>query len=62
VRCGATHAQAAAAYLTWNLFVAAPLAWWAASQPSRAMLITIVAYLAASGAWLLLKRHLLRCH
>jgi len=62
VRCGATHAQAAAAYLTWNLFVAAPLAWWAASQPSRAMLITIVAYLAASGAWLLLKRRLLRCH
>jgi UDP-N-acetylmuramyl pentapeptide phosphotransferase/UDP-N-acetylglucosamine-1-phosphate transferase len=62
VRCGATHAQAAAIYLAWDLLVTAPLAWWAASQPSRAMLITIVAYLAASVAWLLLKRRLLRRH
>lgn len=62
VRHGRTHAQVAGAYLAWNVFVAAPLAWWAASQPSRAILITIVAYATASVAWLILKRCLLRRH
>ncbi len=60
VRCGATHAQVAVAYLAWNLFVAAPLAWLAASQPRWAVLITLVIYLAASAVWLIGKRRLLR--
>ena len=60
VRSGASHAQASMAYLLWNLLVVAPLAWWAASQPSRAMLITLVVYVAASAIWLLLKRRILR--
>jgi UDP-N-acetylmuramyl pentapeptide phosphotransferase/UDP-N-acetylglucosamine-1-phosphate transferase len=62
VRCGASHAQTTMAYLTWNLFVAAPLAWWAASRPSRAMLIAMIAYVTASVVWLMLKRRLLRRH
>ncbi len=60
VRSGASHGQASLAYLLWNLLAVAPLAWWAASQPSRAMLITLVVYVAASATWLVLKRRILR--
>lgn len=62
VRAGASHAQACTAYLGWNLLVVAPFVWWAVSQPSRAMLITLLVYAATAVAWLLLKRRLLRRH
>ncbi|MFC5525948.1 glycosyltransferase family 4 protein [Rhodanobacter ginsengisoli] len=62
VRRGATHAQADAAYLGWNLLVAAPLAWLAWSHPRMALPITMIVYLAATAAWLALKRRCLRRH
>jgi UDP-N-acetylmuramyl pentapeptide phosphotransferase/UDP-N-acetylglucosamine-1-phosphate transferase len=60
VRRGATHAQADAAYLGWNLLIAAPLAWLAWSHPIMALPVTMLVYLAAAAAWLVLKRRCLR--
>lgn len=60
VRRGGTHARAGAAYLGWNLLVAAPLAWLAWSHLRMALPITIVVYLGAAAAWLALKRRCLR--
>jgi len=60
VRCGGTHAQADAAYLAWNLLIAAPLTWLACSHLRMALPITIVVYLTAAAAWLSLKRRCLR--
>lgn len=62
VRRGATHAQAGAAYLGWNLLIAAPAAWLAFSHPSMALPVTIAVYLAATIVWLVLKRRCLRRH
>ena len=60
VRRGATHAQADAGYLAWNLLIAAPLAWWAWSHLAMALPITIAVYLVAAVIWLALKRRCLR--
>ena len=60
VRRGGTHASVGAAYLGWNVLVAAPLAWLGWSHPRGAFTVTIVAYLGAAVAWLYLKRRLLR--
>jgi UDP-N-acetylmuramyl pentapeptide phosphotransferase/UDP-N-acetylglucosamine-1-phosphate transferase len=62
VRRGGTHAQADAAYLGWNLLIAAPLTWLAWSHLRMALPITMVVYLGAAVAWLALKRHWLRRH
>ncbi len=62
VRSGATHGQAAAGYLAWNLLVVVPLAWLASSRPSWGVPIAMVAYLAASAMWLMFKRRLVRRH
>lgn len=62
VRRGGTHAQVDAAYLGWNLLVAAPLAWLACSHLHAALTITMVLYVAAATIWLYLKRRLLRRH
>ncbi len=51
-----------AAYLGWNVLVAAPLTWLAWSHPRAALAVTIAAYLAAAVVWLSLKRRLLRRH
>lgn len=62
VRRGATHAQAGAIYLGWNLLVAAPTAWLACSHPRSALPITMAVYVVASISWLVLKRRCLRRH
>lgn len=62
VRRGGTHAQADAAYLGWNLLIAAPLAWLAWSHLRMALPITMLVYLGAAAAWLALKRRWLRRH
>jgi UDP-N-acetylmuramyl pentapeptide phosphotransferase/UDP-N-acetylglucosamine-1-phosphate transferase len=62
VRRGGTHARTGAAYLGWNLLVAAPLAWLAWSHLRMALPITITVYLGAAVAWLALKRRCLRRH
>ena len=62
VRRDGSHAGADAGYLVWNLLVAAPLAWLAWSHLRLALPITMIAYLAASGIWLTLKRRCLRRH
>ncbi|TAL96267.1 MAG: glycosyltransferase family 4 protein [Rhodanobacter sp.] len=59
-RRSGTHARVDAAYLGWNLLVAAPLAWLAWSHLHAALAITMVAYLGAATIWLYLKRRLLR--
>ena len=60
VRRGGTHARADAAYMGWNLLVAAPSAWLAWSHLRMALPITIAIYLGAAAAWLALKRRCLR--
>jgi len=60
VRRGETHARADAAYMGWNLLVAAPSAWLAWSHLRMALPITIAVYLGAAAAWLALKRRCLR--
>ncbi|WP_077555227.1 glycosyltransferase family 4 protein [Rhodanobacter sp. B04] len=60
VRRGRSHAGVGAAYLAWNLLVAAPLAWLACSHLRLALPITMAAYLAAAILWLALKRRCLR--
>ncbi|KRE87184.1 glycosyl transferase family 4 [Rhodanobacter sp. Soil772] len=60
VRRGGTHARTGAAYLGWNLLIAAPLAWLAWSHLRMALPITITVYLGAAVAWLALKRRCLR--
>ncbi len=62
VRCWGTHARVDAAYMGWNMLVAAPLAWLAWSHPRAALAVTIVAYWGAAVVWLYLKRRLLRRH
>ena len=62
VRRGGTHARTGAAYLGWNLLIAAPLAWLAWSHLQMALPITITVYLGAAVAWLALKRRCLRRH
>jgi UDP-N-acetylmuramyl pentapeptide phosphotransferase/UDP-N-acetylglucosamine-1-phosphate transferase len=62
VRRGGTHARTGAAYLGWNLLIAAPLAWLAWSHLRMALPITITAYLGAAVVWLALKRRCLRRH
>jgi UDP-N-acetylmuramyl pentapeptide phosphotransferase/UDP-N-acetylglucosamine-1-phosphate transferase len=56
VRVRWSHARADAAYLIWNLAVAAPLAWLAASWPQRGWLFCLAAYAAAMVAWHVGKR------
>jgi len=60
VRRGASHARVGAAYLAWNLLVAAPLAWLAAIHPSGGIAFTMVAYAVAGIAWFVLKSRLIR--
>jgi UDP-N-acetylmuramyl pentapeptide phosphotransferase/UDP-N-acetylglucosamine-1-phosphate transferase len=60
VRSGGTHAGTDAVYLAWNLLIAAPGAWLAASHQQAALPTTIVVYLIAAAAWLTLKRRCLR--
>lgn len=62
VRRGASHARADAAYLGWNLLIAAPMAWLAWSHLARALPITMAVYLGAATVWLSLKRRLVRRH
>ncbi|MFA6230380.1 MAG: glycosyltransferase family 4 protein [Rhodanobacter sp.] len=62
VRRGASHARADAAYLGWNLLIAAPMAWLAWSHLARALPITMAVYLGAATMWLSLKRRLVRRH
>ena len=62
VRLRGTHTQADAAYLGWNLLVAAPSAWLAWSHLQMALPITMIVYLGATAAWLTLKRLCLRRH
>ncbi len=62
VRRGVAHAQVALMYLTWNVLVAAPLAWFAAGHPAAAAPIGLSVYLAAVATWLLLKQRLARRH
>ena len=57
-----THARSGAAFLGWNLLVAAPSAWLAWSHLRLALPITITVYLGATVAWLALKRRCLRRH
>ena len=62
VRCGFTHAGGGVIYMTWNVLLAAPLAWLAFSHPRWALPTTMGTYLAAAVLWLLLKRRCLRRH
>ena len=62
VRSGSTHARVGAAYLAWNLLIAAPATWLACSHLEMALPITIVVYLMAAAGWLSLKHHCLRHH
>jgi UDP-N-acetylmuramyl pentapeptide phosphotransferase/UDP-N-acetylglucosamine-1-phosphate transferase len=61
-RRNGTHARADAAYMGWNLLIAAPLTWLAWSHLRMALPITMVVYLGATVAWLALKRRCLRRH
>jgi Fuc2NAc and GlcNAc transferase len=56
VRVRWSHARTDAAYLSWNLAIAAPLAWLAASWPQRGWLFCVAAYAAAVVVWHIGKR------
>lgn len=60
VRRGDTHARVSWAYTAWNLLIVLPLAWFAWSHLTRALPITIGAYMGSSLVWLALKRYCLR--
>ena len=60
VRRGVTHARTGAAYLGWNVLVAAPMAWLATIRPGAALVVCLFTHLVAAGLWLLLKRRLAR--
>jgi UDP-N-acetylmuramyl pentapeptide phosphotransferase/UDP-N-acetylglucosamine-1-phosphate transferase len=62
VRRGVTHARTGAAYLGWNVLVAAPMAWLAAIRPAAALPACLLTHVVAAGLWLLLKRRLVRRH
>ena len=62
VRRGASHGWVGAAYLGWNMIVAAPTAWLAWSHLRMALPITIAIYVLASITWLMLKRRCLQRH
>ena len=59
-RRSGSHAQADAAYLAWNILIAAPFAWLAWSHPHLALAVTMGTYMAATGVWLMLKHRCLR--
>ena len=59
VRSGFSHARGDAYYLTWNVLVAAPLAWLSCFCPGWGWTISIVTYLIAGAAWMLAKRYCL---
>ena len=61
-RRAGSHSRADAAYLGWNLLVAAPLAWLAGSHLHAAAAITMGVYAGAALIWLYLKRRMLRRH
>lgn len=56
VRVKWSHARTDAAYLIWNLAIAAPLAWLATSWPEGGWLCFVMAYVAAVVAWHIGKR------
>lgn len=56
VRVKWSHARTDAVYLIWNLAIAAPLAWLAASWPEGGWLCFVLAYVAAVVAWHIGKR------
>lgn len=60
VRRGATHRQAAGAYLGWNLLVCAPLAWFAHGGVWQGWMGCIAAYGLGAATWMGLKRRCLR--
>ncbi|MEO7072869.1 MAG: glycosyl transferase family 4 [Rhodanobacter sp.] len=62
VRRGVTHARTGAAYLGWNVLVAAPMAWLASVRPTAALATCMFTHFFAAGLWLLLKRRLARRH
>lgn len=51
VRVKWSHARTDVAYMTWNLLVAAPLAWLAWRWPAHGAAFCVVAWLAAAIAW-----------
>ena len=61
-RRAGSHASVDAAYLGWNLLVAAPMTWLAWSHLHAALAITMVVYAGAAIMWLYLKRRLVRRH
>ncbi|MGH8192254.1 MAG: glycosyltransferase family 4 protein [Rhodanobacteraceae bacterium] len=56
VRVHWSHARTDAAYLAWNIVIAAPLAWLAARRPEHGWWLCVAAYVAAVAAWHLGKR------
>ncbi|MGH8113909.1 MAG: glycosyl transferase family 4, partial [Rhodanobacteraceae bacterium] len=51
VRVKWSHARTDAAYLIWNLAIAAPLAWLAVRWPEHGWLACLAAYVAAIVVW-----------
>lgn len=60
VRSGLGHARAGAAYMAWNVLIAAPFAWLAWGHLRLAWLITMAAYVLAGAAWVWFRRRCLR--
>lgn len=60
VRSGGTHRHAAAWYLCWNLFVAAPVALAARLYPAMALPACLAVYTAAGATWVVTKRRCVR--
>jgi UDP-N-acetylmuramyl pentapeptide phosphotransferase/UDP-N-acetylglucosamine-1-phosphate transferase len=60
VRSGRTHKRAAGWYLSWNVFVAAPVAFVARLHPAMAWLACLAVYTAAGATWIVIKRRCVR--
>ena len=60
VRSGMSHAAGGMWFLIWNVLVAAPLAILAWAYPKLGFVVCASTYLAASAAWMLIKRQRLR--
>ena len=60
VRCGVSHVGAGMGYMSWNLLLAAPAAWWATVQPNRAAWLAAVLYALAALLWFVARHACLR--
>ena len=60
VRSGVSHAGVDARYLTWNVLITVPAAWWIAKHPHGALPVAVAIYAIAALLWVAMKRRCLQ--